>query len=108
MPEFEVLHLFQGIATLVASEPKIEIGRIVLMFLGFLLIYLGKKGVLEALLMIPMGLGMASVNAGVLFFEGGRMGTLFLDPLVSETNAVVNVLQIDWLQPIYTFIFATA
>ena len=50
------------------------------------LIYLGKKGVLEALLMIPMGLGMAAVNAGVLFFEGGRMGTLFLDPLVSETE----------------------
>jgi oxaloacetate decarboxylase beta subunit len=106
MPEFEVLHLFQGIATLAASEPKILVGRIFLIFLGFLLIYLGKKGVLEALLMIPMGLGMAAVNAGVLFFQGGRMGTLFLDPLVSETGALVNVLQIDWLQPIYTFTFS--
>src|SRR5512144_995993 len=106
MPEFEVLHLFQGIATLAASEPKIFFARIFLIFLGFLLIYLGQKGVLEALLMIPMGLGMAAVNAGVLFFEGGRMGTLFLDPLVSETNALVNVLQINWLQPIYTFTFS--
>src|SRR5512147_676296 len=106
MPEFQILHLFQGIATLVASEPKIMIARIVLILLGFLLIYLGKKGVLEALLMIPMGLGMSSVNAGVLFFEGGRMGTLFLDPLVSETNELVNVLQINWLQPIYTFTFS--
>lgn len=106
MPEFEVLNLFQGIATLVASEPKILIGRIFLIFLGFALIYLGKKGVLEALLMIPMGLGMASVNAGVLFFEGGRMGTLFLDPLESETGALMNVLQINWLQPIYTFAFS--
>jgi carboxybiotin decarboxylase len=106
MREFEVLHLFQGIATLAASEPKIMIARIVLIFLGFALIYLGKKGVLEALLMIPMGLGMASVNAGVLFFEGGRMGTLFLDPLASETDALMNILQIDWLQPIYTFTFS--
>ena len=57
MPEFEILYLFQGIATLAASEPRILIGRVVLIFLGFLLIYLGKKGVLEALLMIPMGSG---------------------------------------------------
>ena len=84
MPELQILDLFQGISTLAASEPKIMIGRIFLIFLGFALIYLGKKGVLEALLMIPMGLGMASVNAGVLFFEGGRMGTLFLDPLESR------------------------
>jgi oxaloacetate decarboxylase beta subunit len=106
VPEINVLHLFQGIATLVASEPKILIARICLIFLGFLLIYLGKKGVLEALLMIPMGLGMVAVNAGVLFFEGGRMGTLFLDPLLSETDALMNVLQIDFLQPIYTFTFS--
>src|SRR5512132_1834624 len=105
MPEFKVLHLFQGTATLAASEPRIMFARIFLIFLGFLLIYLGQKGVLEALLMIPMGLGMAAVNGGVLFFEGGRMGTLF-DPLVSETNALVNVLQINWLQPIYTFSFS--
>lgn len=76
------------------------------MLLGVALIYLGKKGVLEALLMIPMGLGMAAVNAGVLFFEGGRMGTLFLEPLESETTALMNVLQINFLQPIYTFTFS--
>jgi carboxybiotin decarboxylase len=106
VPDVNILDLFQGIATLAASEPKILLGRISLIFLGFLLVYLGKKGVLEALLMIPMGLGMATVNAGVLFFEGGRMGTLFLDPLVSETGALVNILQINWLQPIYTFTFS--
>ena len=44
MPEFQVLHLFQGIATLAASEPKILFGRIFLIFLGFALIYLGQKG----------------------------------------------------------------
>jgi oxaloacetate decarboxylase beta subunit len=100
------LDLFQGIGTLAASEPKIFWGRIGLIFLGFLLIYLGKKGVLEALLMIPMGLGMASVNAGVMFFEGQKMGTLFVDPLVTGTDATMNILQIDWLQPIYTFMFS--
>jgi oxaloacetate decarboxylase beta subunit len=106
VPDIDVLHLFQGVATLAASEPKIMFARIFLIFLGFALIYLGKKGVLEALLMIPMGLGMVAVNAGVLFFEGGRMGTLFLDPLVSETGALMNVLQINFLQPIYTFMFS--
>lgn len=106
MADVDFLSLFQGIATLVASPPKILIGRICLILFGFLLIYLGKKGVLEALLMIPMGLGMAAVNAGVLFFEHNRMGTLFLDPLVSDPAAVINVLQINWLQPVYTLMFS--
>lgn len=106
MPDIQFIQLFQGIATLAESEPKIFFGRIFLMLLGVALIYLGKKGVLEALLMIPMGLGMAAVNAGVLFFEGGRMGTLFLEPLESETNALMNVLQINFLQPVYTFTFS--
>ena len=100
------LDLFQGIATLFAQEPKIAIGRIVLMLLGFLLVYLGKKEVLEPLLMIPMGLGMSAVNAGVLFLDGGKTGTIFVDPLVSSTDAVMNILQIDWLQPIYTMMFS--
>ena len=100
------LDLFQGIATLFAQEPKIAIGRIVLMLLGFLLVYLGKKEVLEPLLMIPMGLGMSAVNAGVLFLDGGKTGTIFDDPLVSSTDAVMNILQIDWLQPIYTMMFS--
>jgi oxaloacetate decarboxylase beta subunit len=106
MGDVDFLSLFQGIATLADSEPKIMFGRIFLIFLGVALIYLGKKGVLEALLMIPMGLGMVAVNAGVLFFEGGRMGTLFLDPLASDTDALMNVLQINWLQPVYTFTFS--
>ncbi len=106
MQDFHLLDLFQGIATLAASEPKIFWGRIGLILFGFLLIYLGKKGVLEALLMIPMGLGMASVNAGVMFLDGGNMGTLFVDPLVTGTDATMNILQINWLQPIYTLMFS--
>lgn len=98
--------LFQGIGTLFEQEPQVAIGRVVLILLGFLLIYLGKKEVLEPLLMIPMGLGMCAVNAGVLVLDSGQAGTLFINPLVDSTDEVVTVLQIDWLQPIYTLMFS--
>ena len=106
MENVEFLNIFQGLATLAASEPKVMAMRIFLIALGLLLIYLGRKGVLEGLLMIPMGLGMATVNAGVLFLEDGRQGTLFLDPLVEDTETLITTLQIDWLQPVYTFAFS--
>ena len=106
--EFLDIDLFQGIATLLASEPRIMFMRVFLILLGFLLIYLGRKGVLEALLMVPMGLGMAVINAGVLFWDKdtGRQGTLFLDPLASDTDALMGALQINWLQPVYNFTFS--
>lgn len=104
--ENSFLNLFQGIATLVASDTNIMIARIGLIFLGLLLVYLGKKEVLEPLLMIPMGLGMATINAGILFMPGGEQGNLFVDPLVTNPNQLMDVLQIDWLQPIYTFTFS--
>ena len=88
------------------STPFMAFARITLIFLGFLLVYLGKKGTLEPLLMIPMGLGMASVNAGVLFFADHTHGNLFVDPLVTETTQLINILQINFLQPIYTFTFS--
>jgi oxaloacetate decarboxylase beta subunit len=106
MDHLSFLDLFQGIATLVAADPKIMWGRIFLMLLGFLLIYLGSRNVLEPLLMIPMGLGMSSINAGVMFLEGGRAGTLFVDPLMSDPVALMNTMQINWLQPIYTLTFS--
>ena len=116
MDRLNVLDLFQGLATLAAAEPSILVMRLVLIALGVLLIYLGKKGVLEALLMIPMGLGMATINAAVLFVpEGGwlRAGPnqIFVDALAAadnaaQTTALMNILQINWLQPIYTFTFS--
>jgi Na+-transporting methylmalonyl-CoA/oxaloacetate decarboxylase beta subunit len=81
-------------------------GRIFLMLLGFALIYLGAREVLEPLLMIPMGLGMSAINAGVMFLEGGKAGTLFVDPLMSNPTDLVNIMQINWLQPIYTLTFS--
>lgn len=154
MDGIEPLELFQGIATLVAEEPNILIGRLVLIFVGVSLIYLGRKGVLEALLMIPMGLGMAAVNAAVMFVptdnplcppqeviagsadqgivtdEEDRVchATLFINPLRSESPSerfqegdydfdvvareiqsaqdFLKVLQLDWLQPVYSFTFS--
>ena len=106
MEHLSFLDLFQGIATLTAAEPKVMFGRIFLMLLGFLLIYLGSRNVLEPLLMIPMGLGMSAVNAGVMFLDGGKAGTLFVDPLMSNPTDLINILQINWLQPIYTLTFS--
>ena len=70
----DILDLFQGITTLIASHPSIIAARLGLMVLGMVLIYYGKKGVLEPLLMIPMGLGMCAVNAGVLFMDPTTAG----------------------------------
>ena len=106
MPEFELLQIFQGIATMVASEPVIAIARVVLITLGIMFVYLGANGTLEPLIMIPMGVGMASVNAGVLYLSATTTGTLFIDPIASEPAQLLEVLQINFLQPIYTFTFS--
>ena len=73
--------LFQGFSTLLLSDPIISITRVGLIFLGILLVYLGRKGILEPLLMIPMGLGMATINASIMFMPDGSQGNLFVDPL---------------------------
>ena len=111
-------NIFQGIGTLFAVHPKLAIARLGLIALGFLLIYLGRKGVLEALIMIPMGLGMATVNAAVMFFDPlklhGGVGTLFVEPqagaepvnTIQNAADLMTILQIDWLQPVYTFTFS--
>ncbi len=106
MPEIDLLYIFQGIATMVASDPIIVVARIVLILLGIAFVYLGAKGTLEPLIMIPMGVGMSSVNAAVLYLSKTTMGTIFLDPMASEPNQLMNVLQINFLQPIYTFTFS--
>lgn len=89
-----------------AQDPKIVIARIVLILLGILLVYLGAKQTLEPLIMIPMGLGMSAVNAGMLFLAADKIGNLFIDPMVTKTDELMNIMQIDFLQPIYTFTFS--
>ena len=96
-----ILDLFQGIGTMFAQSPQIAIARVVLIFLGFLLVYLGVKGTLEPLIMVPMGLGMSAVNAGVLFLGENQIGNLIIDPLLSTTDELMTYMQINFLQPIY-------
>lgn len=98
--------LFQGIGTLFTSDITVTIARLGLIALGLLLVYLGQKKVLEPLLMIPMGLGMATINASVMILPGGKQGNLFVDPLITDTKELFDILQINWLQPIYTFTFS--
>jgi oxaloacetate decarboxylase beta subunit len=106
MEHLEFSKLFQGFYTLFTSESQIMYTRIILMLLGLLLVYLGKKGILEPLLMIPMGLGMATINAATMIMPDGAHGNLFVDPMASDINQLLYLLQIDFLQPIYTFTFS--
>jgi oxaloacetate decarboxylase beta subunit len=101
-----ILDLFQGIGTMFTQDPQTVIFRIGLILLGILLVYLGAKHILEPLIMIPMGFGMSAVNAGVLFMGAGQVGNLFIDPMVTETDQLMNIMQIDFLQPVYTFTFS--
>jgi oxaloacetate decarboxylase beta subunit len=106
MPQIDVLYLFQGIATLVMGDPLIAIGRVVLIAIGIAFVCLGAKGTLEPLIMIPMGVGMASVNAAVLYLSATTMGTIFIDPMVSDPVKLLDALQVNFLQPVYTFTFS--
>ena len=106
MENIDIFSLFQGIGTMAASGWFLATARVVLIVLGFLLIYLGWKGVLEPMIMIPMGLGMIAINCGTLIMPDGTLGNLFLDPMVTDTDELMNVMQIDFLQPIYTLTFS--
>ena len=108
MVEF-LTQLFPGISTFFtqfADSPAVAIARICLIVLGFVLAYLGFKGTLEPLIMVPMGIGMIAVNCGTMFLEGGAIGNLIIDPLVSEATALVDIMQVNFLQPIYNLTFS--
>lgn len=98
--------LFPGIGTFFAAGAAIAAARLLLILLGFTLAYLGFKRILEPLIMVPMGIGMIAVNAAQLFFEDGSIGTLFLNPLVADPTKLLNVMQVNFLQPIYNLTFS--
>lgn len=58
------------------------------------------------MVMIPMGLGMIAINCGTLIMPDGNLGNLFLDPMLSDTDELMNTMQIDFLQPVYTLTFS--
>ena len=97
--------MFPGIGTMFDQDAAVVIARIFLIVLGFVLALYGYKRTLEPLIMVPMGIGMMAVNAGMLYLDSG-IGTLFLNSLISDPTELINILQIDWLQPIYTFTFS--
>lgn len=109
-----ILGMFQGVDTLLHADTKMALARIGMIFLGMLLIYLGKKGVLEPLLMIPMGLGMTTINAGVMYFDPANpyatdtkvLGNLFLTAGSITNDQTITLMNIDWLQPLYNFTFS--
>ena len=91
---------------MVAGGWILAVARVFLITLGGLLVYLGWKGVLEPMVMIPMGLGMVAINCGTLIMPEGVLGNLFLDPMLSDTDELMNTMQIDFLQPVYTLTFS--
>jgi oxaloacetate decarboxylase beta subunit len=109
-----ILQLLPGISTFLEVEPKFAIARVLLIAFGFLLAYLGFKGTLEPLIMVPMGIGMIGVNCGTLFLpenmttilDGATVGNIIIAPLVADPNDLVNIMQINFLQPIYNLTFS--
>ena len=98
--------LFPGISSFFAMDPVVAAARVALIILGFLLAYFGFKGTLEPLIMVPMGIAMMSVNASVLFLSSGLIGNMFVDPLVSDPAELMNIMQVNFLQPIYNLTFS--
>jgi oxaloacetate decarboxylase beta subunit len=47
-------------------------------------------------------IGMAAQTT----IDPSKVGTLFLDPSVTQTDHLMSLMQIDWLQPIYTLMFS--
>ncbi len=100
------LEFFQGIYTFTLNEPQVVVGRLLLVALGIFLIWLAYRKVLEPLIMLPLGIGMIAVNAGLMVMEAGNVGNLFINPLESSNfEEIMYFLQIDFLQPVYTFMF---
>lgn len=103
---FSIWDFFQGLYTFTLTEPKVAAVRFVLILAGFLFLYLGYRRILEPFLMIPMGIGMLAVNAGVLILEASQAGNLFVNPLVSDPDQLMSILQVNFLQPIYNYTFS--
>ncbi len=102
----QFFQIFQGLYTLFTGDPVTSWARVFLILLGLVLIYLGYRTILEPLMMVPMGIGMIGVNAGVLVLEASTHGTLFLSPMASDVGQIMYALQVDFLQPVYNFMFS--
>ena len=106
------MSIFPGIQSFFQMPPEMAIARLLLIGLGFLILYLGCKDVLEPLIMVPMGVGICLVNAGILMMPDladpnkQKLGTMFLDSMVNTPTDHLNALQVYFLQPIYALTFS--
>jgi sodium ion-translocating decarboxylase beta subunit len=98
--------LFEGLYTLFTGSLEMALIRILLIAAGLALIYLCYKKILDPLILLPMGMGMVAVNAGMLILESGKVGTMFVAPLISDPANLLEALQVNFLQPLYTFTFS--
>jgi carboxybiotin decarboxylase len=102
----QLIHLFPGIGSFFVDHPTVSATRLGLIVFGMVLAYYGSKRTLEPLIMVPMGVGMVAINCGVLFLESGFLGNIIVNPMVSDPAELVNIMQINFLQPIYNLTFS--
>ncbi len=98
--------LFPGIASFFLQPATIALTRVGMIILGMVLAYYGFKRVFEPLIMIPMGIGMIAINSGVLMLSPGEFGTIILSPLVSDPAPLLDIMQVNFLQPVYSLMFS--
>jgi sodium ion-translocating decarboxylase beta subunit len=100
-----IAHIFEGVSTFGQMDAHTVMIRLALIAAGFLLVYLSGKNILDPMVLMPMGLAMILVNGATLTIEG-KLANLFLDPMLSKPEEVVNSMQILFLQPIYNLMFS--
>lgn len=108
---YRLLDFFPGIDTFLSMDPAHALVRLFLILLGFLFIYLAYKDILDPLIILPMGIGLCMVNAGIMWMPGmvegtTKMSSMFLDPLVQTAEQHINAIQIYFLQPVYALTFS--
>ena len=107
MPEIEFLNIFQGIATMVASDPHIAVARVVLIALGIAFVYWGVKGTLEPLIIkMPWESEWRSSMPAFSFSRREPWERSSSIRLRAGRKKLLDVLQIDFLQPILVFTFS--
>ncbi len=101
----QAARIFEGLSTFGQMDTQTVLIRLGLMAVGFLLIYLSAKDILDPMVLMPMGLAMVLVNGATLTIAG-QFANLFVDPMLTEPEKVVNGMQIFFLQPIYNLMFS--
>jgi len=101
----QAAHIFEGISSFGQMDLQTILIRLGLMIVGFLLIYLSAKDILDPMVLMPMGLAMVLVNGATLTLEG-KLANLFVDPMLVGPEKIVNSMQIFFLQPIYNLMFS--